>query len=124
MSTRREHYGFEKTERELRDRLRARALALADRGAGSRDYAEAVAAFVRGREELARAREARIRERLRRQAAGKRPAPWDSPRALERRRIARAVAEARWTDWADRTVLAARAGAPPPPAPGERGRAG
>ena len=73
-SSRREHYRFEKKERELRDRLRAQALALADRSAGSRDYAEAVAEFARGRAELRRAREARTRERLRRQAAGRRSA--------------------------------------------------
>ena len=118
--TRREHYQREKKERELRDRLRSQVVALAERSAGSREYAAAIEAFARGRAELRRDRESRTKARLRRQTGF--AAPWDSPRALARRLAAWDVADARWTDWAERTVLAARAGAEPPPAPGEHRR--
>ncbi len=120
--TRREHYLRERKERDLSVRLRSTVLALAERSAGSREYAAAVAEFVRGRAELRRDREARTKARLRRETG--RAAPWDSPRALTRRLAAWNVADARWTDWAERTVLAARAGAEPPLAPGEHRRAG
>ena len=56
---RRDHYLREKRERELRDRFRAAVLGLAQRSAGSRDYAAASAAFARGRAELRRALAAR-----------------------------------------------------------------
>ncbi|MBQ3811675.1 MAG: hypothetical protein II839_12770, partial [Kiritimatiellae bacterium] len=118
--SRRDHYLREKKERELRDRLRSTVLALAERSAGSREHAAAVAEFARGRAELKKEREARTKARLRRETG--RPAPWDSPRALARRLAAWDVADARWTDWAERTVLAARAGAEPPLAPGEHRR--
>lgn len=120
--SRRDHYLREKKERELRDRLRSTVLALAERSAGSREYAAAVAEFLGGRAELRKERETRTQSRLRREAG--RPAPWDSPRALARRIAVWDVADARWTDWAERTVLAARAGAEPPLAPGEHRRAG
>ena len=120
--SRRDHYLREKKERELRDRLRSTVLALAERSAGSREHAAAIAEFARGRAELRKERETRTRARVRREAG--RPAPWDSPRALARRLAAWDVADARWTDWAERTVLAARAGAEPPLAPGEHRRAG
>lgn len=117
-----EHYGRERRARRLRDDLRATVLALAQRSAGSREYAAAAAEFARGRSELRREAEEATRGRLRRQAG--KPAPWDSPRALARRLAAWDVADARWADWADRTILAARAGAQPPLAPGERRRSG
>ena len=120
--TRRDHYLRERKERELRDRLRSTVLALAERSAGSREYAVATEAFARSRAELRRDRESQTKARLRRQAG--RPAPWDSPRALARRLTAWDVADARWADWAERTVLAARAGAEPPLAPGEHRRSG